>query len=169
MSKRIRYVLTATAVQAMLIEKIDDQEENVLQTLNFEVGDVAGELQDGDNVKSLAAYGLSKILQDRTSSVKNEDKMAEMEEVFELLKTGQWRQRREGAGTKKATIDPVFAQAIAEIKGCDVATATLALQSKTSEERKAMRALDLVKDKINELRERANEQAGDLLDDLVQA
>lgn len=167
MSKKIVYTLGASSVVATLVEKLDDATTE-LESITFEVSDVPAELSDGENpTKSLVAYGLSKFLQDRTSSVDAEGKLEAMGEVFELLKCGEWRQRREGAGVKKAAIDPIFAQAIAEIKGCSVAAATMALQAQDAESRKALRQVEAVKAKIDEIRVAATSEAENLLDGMV--
>lgn len=167
MTKRLTYALTATSVIASLVEKSGD-EIKVLESVEFDASQVPAILNDGENAqKSLVAYGLSKFLQDRTSASAVEDKLADMAETFELLKGGEWRQRKEGAGVKKAAIDPIFAQAIAELKGCTVAAATIALQAQEPEARKALRQVEAVKAKIAEIRSKAEGEAADLLADLT--
>jgi len=167
--KKLNYTLLATAVTAALVNKTDDSSE-VIAEKTFNVADIPAELNDGENsVKSLAAYGLSKLLQDRTSSVDAEGKLEAMEEVFALLKGGEWRQRKEGGAGKKAAIDPIFAQAIAEIKSVSVAAATIALQGMDADQRKALRQVETVKAKIAEVREAAEGEAADLLSDMIPA
>lgn len=165
--KKLTYTLSADVVTANLVDKVDDT-VTLIESVEFKVADFPEVFKDGDNPeKSLASYGLSKLLQDRTSSIDAEGKLEAMNAAAEMLMKGEWRQRKEGGGAKKAAIDPLFAMAIAEIKNVSVATATIALQEMEAEQRKAVRQLEPVKDRIAAIREKAEGEAGDLLKDML--
>lgn len=163
MSIRTKFLVMTTSV---MVQQLRGDE--VIAEKTFEVADIPEALTDGElGEKSLAAYGLSQLLQDRAKA-SGEDKIPAMEEVFELLKSGQWRVRREGSASGKVTIDPYFAAAVAQMKGISVLEATNALKGISTENRKAIRGLEAVSDIIKALKEKAAETAGEnLLDDLL--
>ena len=77
-------------------------------------------------------YGLSKLLQDRTSQIDaGPGKLDAMREVYALFEKGEWEKERvAGAPTVSAEVE-----ALAEIKGISVAVAQKALREKTPEQR----------------------------------
>lgn len=147
----------------------------------FVVTDIPAVLEDGDNAtKSLAAYGLSRLLQDRNSGVTDSGDVAQacgtVEELaaarmdaykstYETLLAGLFREKRaSGAASKAAAVCPFFAQAFVELaakkgKELTVEVATMILQKLTKEERKAMRTA--LVGRINELKAAATQQAND--------
>lgn len=151
----------------------------------FELESIPEELADGDNpVKTLAAYGLSRLLQDRCSDYTDkrlegdglsvqevaDTRVAAYQAVYEVLVEGQFRARRESKG-KQAAVDTFFAQALCDFlkeqgKDMDINTATVYLQSRNNEERKALRSK--LQAHINKAREAAREAASNLdLDELL--
>ena len=164
-----------------------EKPENMIELAShvFELANIPDELQDGDNpVKTLAAYGLSRLLQDRCSDYTDkrlegdglsvqevaDTRVAAYQAVYEVLAEGQFRARRESKG-KTAAVDTFFAQALCDFlkeqgKDMDINTATVYLQSRSNEERKALRSK--LQSYINKAREAAREAASGLdLDELL--
>lgn len=81
---------------------------------------------------NVALYGLSKLLQDRTSQVDaGPSKLDAMGEVMALLEKGEWeKERTAGAPTVSAEVE-----ALAEIKGVSVAVIQKAIRNYTAEQR----------------------------------
>lgn len=176
--KQMDYQITADTVTVNRLDYPNgpDGEPVVAETVTFAVGDVPAELKvNEEQFASLAAYGLSQLLQDRVSSVQgSEAKLAAMHDVFELLKNGEWKAvRASSAGERKVTIAAEFAEGFARFvqskgKDMDAATATAFLQSKSNEERKALRAHPEVKAFIQAVKDEAVAKAGELdLGDLL--
>ncbi len=79
-----------------------------------------------DDLKQLTAlYGLSKLLQDRSSDVKTgPEKLSAMKGVAEQLSSGQWqKERKVGAPTVSAEVE-----ALAQFKGITIPQAQAALR-----------------------------------------
>ncbi len=79
-----------------------------------------------DDLKQLTAlYGLSKLLQDRSSDVKTgPEKLSAMKGVAEQLASGQWqKERKVGAPTVSAEVE-----ALAQFKGITIPQAQAALR-----------------------------------------
>ena len=175
--KQLDYKITDTKVSISLLAYADqDAEPTVVETVEFDVTEVPATLKSGeDSVASLAAYGLSQILQDRVSSVQGgKEKLEAMAGVFEMLKGGEWKAARAStAGERKAAIPSDFAEGFARFvtesgRPMDATTATIFLQSKSADERKALRAHEGIKAKIAEVKAEAESKAADLdLDSLL--
>lgn len=160
--KGFNYIVTPTAVIVQRLAYADaDAAAEVTDTLEFAVGEVPVELQNGEAVTSLAAYGLSQVLQDRCSSVAADDKFEQMTKTFEALKEGKWKEVRVSTGgAKKASIDPFFAAGFAAFcvqsgKDIDANTATILLQNMDADKRKALRTHDAIKALIEAAKESA--------------
>ncbi len=180
------FTLTATNVTMDIYDVSDIQkgekmpeDRAPLENFVFDVEAIPAILEDGDNpLKSLASYGLSRLLQDRNSGVTDSGEIAQacgtvaelasarMEAykgTFETLVSGLFREKRaSGSGTKAAAVCPFFAQAFVELaksKGKDltVEVATMILQKLGKDERKAMRQALAIR--INELKAEAESQA----------
>ena len=156
----------------VVIERLayEGEEVTVAETVVFTIGDIPEELQDGDGVKTLASYGLSQILQDRTSALDADDRLDAMKAVYEQLKEGVFKARREStAGPRKASIDPYLAAGFAaylQSQGKDVTpeAATAILQTKMDAEgRKAIRQHEDIKPFIEKAKQDA-EAAADSFD-----
>lgn len=169
---RFKFDLTESTVSANLIKQTEDHEgnteESVIDSRQFNVADYPEALLDGETTKSLVSYGLSKLLQDRSSSVNMEDKLEEMDNISAMLKSGVWRERKAPAAPK-ATIAPIFAEAVQRVyaeKGKDLSLTEVsaALAAKTPEERKAIKQLPAVGAMMDRLKQEAAETN---LDDIL--
>ncbi|ATB52686.1 hypothetical protein PVS_50 [Vibrio phage vB_VspS_VS-ABTNL-3] len=153
--KGFNFIVTSGLVTVQRLAYADaDSPAEVVDTLEFSVEDVPAELQNGEAVTSLAAYGLSQVLQDRCSSVQADEKFAQMQKTFESLQEGKWKETRVSTGgAKKASIDPFFAAGFAAFcvengKDVDANTATILLQGMDADKRKALRQHDDIKSHI---------------------
>ena len=80
----------------------------------------------------VSIYGLSKILQDRTSDMSdNPARLDAMQEVYDRLSSGQWQKEREASGR---TVNPLV-EALAAIKGVEVSVIQTKLKSLEAETR----------------------------------
>lgn len=130
----------------------------------FNGGDLPAFLEARDGQKSVLAYGLLKLLQDRTSeAVDPEAKLEGMRQYYEIFKSGAWREYKESTGAG-AKVDTFFVAAIAEIKGVSLPTAQAALQKLDKDARAQLRALEPVKAAIARMRAESDSVS---LDDLL--
>ena len=147
--KKLHYA-ALVAVASVTLRQKDGDETIDLGTHDFAVDGIPAEINDGDVTRSLAAYGLSSLLQDRTSSIKDpEERIEAMKAVYEQLASGQWRTRRE-PGQSKARIHPSLAEAVRRFfldQGQDIPVEAVVakLQSLDSEARKGISMLPQVK------------------------
>jgi hypothetical protein len=148
--------------------KADDATVNV-SVIERESGDVvesesfnAKELPD--NIRpTVALYGLSKLLQDRSSDTDSgPEKLDAMREVFAMFKAGQYeRERKAGAPVVSAEVE-----ALATLKRITVAQAQAALRKYTKEQREKILGNAAIVEKAKEIR--AARQTSDVsLDDLA--
>jgi hypothetical protein len=148
--------------------KADDATVNV-SVIERESGDVvesesfnAKELPD--NIRpTVALYGLSKLLQDRSSDTDSgPEKLDAMREVFSMFKAGQYeRERKAGAPVVSAEVE-----ALATLKRITVAQAQAALRKYTKEQREKILGNAAIVEKAKEIR--AARQTSDVsLDDLA--
>lgn len=167
--KQFNFVLTPTTVTAQKLAYEDaDAPATVAAEKTFEVSGLPEVFGEGENAVSLLAYGLSQFLQDRTSSVPGEEKLEKMEEIFAALAEGQWKATRvSSGGTRKASIDPFFAEGFAKFlqskgKDVDTNTATVLLQDMDADQRKALRAHADVKAFVEQAKESAASAASEI-------
>lgn len=102
------------------VEVKERESDETIDTHSFSAGDVH------DDLKHLTAlYGLSKLLQDRSSDVKTgPDKLSAMKAVAEQLQGGQWqKERKVGAPTVSAEVE-----ALAQFKSISIPQAQAALR-----------------------------------------
>lgn len=147
--------------------KADDATVNV-QVIERESGDAvesetfqAREVHD--NIKAnVALYGLSKLLQDRSSDTDSgPEKLDAMREVFAMLKAGQWeKERKAGAPVVSAEVE-----ALAALKKINVAQAQTALRKYTKEQRDKILANPAIVAKAKEIR--ASRETDVSLDDFA--
>lgn len=175
MSKlRLAYDLINTVVNVALVQVAEDESETVLKQFALDAAEYPESFTTGDEAvtKSLAGYGLQKLIQDRTSQVSGdvEKKFEAMLAEGERLKGGEWRaavERSAGGATPKA--DPILAQAVAELQGLTIPVATAALAAMDKEKLAKLRANDRVKAVVDRIREESKAAAtvdlGDLLGD----
>lgn len=134
--------------------KADDATVNV-SVIERESGDVvesesfnAKELPD--NIRpTVALYGLSKLLQDRSSDTDSgPEKLDAMREVFAMFKAGQYeRERKAGAPVVSAEVE-----ALATLKRITVAQAQAALRKYTKEQREKILGNAAIVEKAKEIR-----------------
>lgn len=162
MESKLHYEIHAGGVRVHHYtgEKWSDENKQVTETIEFNVSDLPAVFTSNEGEKTLAAYGLTKLLQDRTSQVKESAaaKLKAMCEYFNVFKSGTWREYKESTGEgkgRKPQIDPILAQAVANLKKAPIAAVIAALQSKTKEERKALANLDAVKAEMAKVRAEA--------------
>jgi hypothetical protein len=167
--KQFNFVVSGTAVVVQRLTYADpDAPAVVAEEKTFAVADVPAELTNGEGVVSLAAYGLSQVLQDRVSSCDADEKLEAMEKVFGNLVDGKWKEARQSTGaTKKAAIDPFFAKGFSlflQGQGKDVTAeqATIILQGLDADQRKALRTNDDIKAFIEKAKEEATASVADL-------
>ena len=101
---------------AMLVKfsLMDFEADKILRVEEYQA-----EGMPGDIGAMLTLYGLSKVLQDRTSGVGKEnkaDKFAAMDEVWSRLSDGEWKaERKRGTVTVRVEVE-----ALADMKGCGI-------------------------------------------------
>lgn len=176
---KTRNVFTLTSdVVTMEIFTGDKDNQKLLVSREFALDSIPEVLEDGDNdAKSLKAYGLSRIMQDRCSDY-TDGKLADMNldeqgaanarmeayvAVFDTLAEGQYRARRQSKA-KSSGVDIFFASAFARLlreNGKDVGeqAATLVLQGMTKEQREAFRKDDRVAAYVKEAKAEARDAA----------
>lgn len=128
--------------------KWSDEDKEILDREEFNVDDVPAQLETSDGAKSIAGYGLLKLLQDRTSDVKGEAKLPGMREHFEVFKAGKWREYAE----RSATGGKWLIRAIAALKGADEDAVRETLAAMNEDARKDLEKAPAVKAKIAELK-----------------
>lgn len=154
----LKYVMLAASVIVSKVETIEEGEtrtQTELESREFSLANLPAVFADGDKEKSLAVYGLTKWLQDRTSSAANTDeKFSEMAKYFtECLEKGLWKAPSVAKEkTSKASIDTYVVQALAELKGISLAVAMATLQKATKEVRDAVIANPKIAQKVAELK-----------------
>lgn len=137
----------------------DYEEETTLAEGHFDPTSLPESISD-----KLLKYGLSKVLQDRTSGIGKEDKVEKlnaMHEVFATLVDGKWEsERKSGPKTVAAEVE-----ALARLKGVSVAAIQNALKGFGKESRAVMYAKPDVAEMIKVIKaERALAQIVDLSD-----
>lgn len=165
MSKSLKYVASGLMLSVMVVQ---DETEEVLRTLTISADEVNDMLKNGDTDESVKLYGIRKLLQERSSSEKDTDaKFDTMLETAEILKDGKWKS--DEVRTRVPQIDPVFAQAVANVRAKPLAAIVAALQNLSKEARDAMRAHPEVAAEIEKIRTEiaAAGADGDLLGDLA--
>lgn len=179
MSKEIRYIHYAVMGAMALITahsgetRSEFTQEDIVGQITANVDDVADVLMTaGGEEKSLKAYGINSLLQDRSSQAKGQA------EKFEYMQAEWARLTAEGAlwsATKEAVakapkapkVDSFLASAIAALKGVSVTTATVMLGKLDKEQVAALQANESIKAKIVELRKDAEDAEGLDLSDLL--
>lgn len=141
-------------------ESWSSEDAKVLDEQRFAVAEVPAQLETNDEPKSLAAYGLSKVLQERPSGIKGaSEKLAAMRDAFAVLCKGKWREYREGSGGggRGPKLDAIFVQAVADEKKVKVPQAEAALRKMDKATIKQIRNLPSIQKRMDKLREGAGE------------
>lgn len=126
------------------VQVIERESGDVVETETFQAREVA------DAIKTnVALYGLSKLLQDRSSDTDSgPEKLDAMREVFSMLKSGQWeKERKAGAPVVSAEVE-----ALASLKKITVAQAQAALRKYTKEQREKILSNPAIVAKAKEIR-----------------
>jgi len=133
------------------------ESDDVIDTHAFAAADVHESLRN-----NVALYGLSKLLQDRSSDVKTgPDKLAAMQQIAEQLASGQWeKERKVGAPTVSAEVE-----ALAQFKGITIPQAQAALRKYDKTARDQILGHEKIQELATQIREaRADEEVADLSD-----
>jgi len=164
MSKSLKYVASGLMLSVMVVQ---DETEEILRTLTISADEVNDMLKNGDADESVKLYGIRKLLQERSSSEKDTDaKFDTMLETAEILKDGKWKS--DEVRTRVPQIDPVFAQAVANVRGKPLGKIVVALQNLSKEQRDAMRKHPEVVAQMEALKaDIAAESDSDALGDLL--
>lgn len=146
------------AVDVTVREKIDDAFKDI-DVQSFGLDGIHETIRPKSDL-----YGLSKLLQDRSSSVPTgPEKLAAMNEVFAQLAAGDWeKERTRGAPTVSAEVE-----ALAAIKGTSVAAIQKALRNYTKEQKEKILGSEVVQAKAAEIKAAREEAADVSLDDLA--
>ncbi len=92
--------------------------------------------------------------------------IAAAKKVIDNLLAGEWKSGREGGGESKPRVTEL-AEAVARIKGMELAQAVEVISGLSDDQRKALRAKDKVKSVIAQIRyEKASKKAAESNDDL---
>lgn len=140
------------------VQVIERESGDTVETEVFQAREVA------DGIKTnVALYGLSKLLQDRSSDTDSgPEKLDAMREVFAMLKAGQWeKERKAGAPVVSAEVE-----ALASLKKITVAQAQSALRKYTKEQRDKILGNAAIVAKAKEIRA-ARENVDVNLDDMA--
>lgn len=157
MSKSLKYIAAGSVLTVALV---DDQTEETLRKLVIDVADVPDTLKNGDTQESVKLYGIRKLLQERSSSEKDTDeKFESMLETAEILKSGLWKS--DETRTRVPQIDPIFAQAVANVKSAPLAKVIAALQSLDKDGRDALRKHPAIVAEVDRLKAEASAEAGE--------
>ena len=167
MSTKLNYILDGTIVKVTAYdgEKFSDDAMETVKEVQFDAADVPEELKAGDAVKSLAGYGLLKLLQDRTSQEqgaigKLEAMIMYMEEYFTQ---GHWKKPSERkAVSSKRKITAALAQAVATLQGITAIQAEGALKDLDKDRFAQVAANPQVVALVAELEEEAKSAGADL-------
>jgi len=125
---RAKLNVEAMAVMFTILQKeTATEKEKIVGEHSFPVSDVHQTLH-----KHVALYGYSKLLQDRSSDIPTgPEKITAMQEVAELLKSGEWeKERKVGAPIVRPEVE-----ALAELKNCTVADIQASLRTYSKEAR----------------------------------
>jgi hypothetical protein len=174
---RLHYVLNGTVVTITAHtgeSNSEYAETDVIDTITYDAANFPVSFATGSDevTKTLAGYGLLKLLQDRTSQDKGAvQKIAAMRtEADRLQESAQWSELKERAASapRQPKVCTFLAAAIAELKGVTVAAATANLGSLTKEQRDNIAANPVVADVITRLKAELKDQAAvDLTDFLA--
>lgn len=171
---RLHYALvgqTVTVTAHTGASNSEYTEADIVKQIVVKAEDFPASFTTGDEnvTKSLAGYGLQKLLQDRTSQVSG-DAVAKLtameEEANRLMTSGQWSERKEAAErAPRVKVDNYLARAIAQLKDIPVAQAEASVKALDKEQRDALSANPKVADVIAQLKAAAKDaQAADLSD-----
>lgn len=154
-------------------KKVVDKDQEVWQEadrFSIECDTVPEKLENGDSFASMKAYGIRAFLLDRTSQFREfgpvECLRRIQEHYLETLAVGIYKAKRATAAPK-GSIDPLLAQAVAELKGLPVEQALASLKALTPDQRKQIASNAKIAERMATLRQETAEadvvDLGDLL------
>lgn len=140
------------------VQVIERESGDVVETETFNAREIPDTLKT-----NVALYGLSKLLQDRSSDTDSgPEKLDAMRDVFSMLKSGAWeKERKAGAPVVSAEVE-----ALASLKKITVAQAQAALRKYTKEQREKILGNAAIVAKAKEIRAQ-RDQTEVSLDDLA--
>lgn len=157
---------TATAI--LTRKEVDDSGNDVAVEVDRQTFDIQTLIESGVG-NFVALYGLSKILQDRSSSkAAGPEKMEEMGNVFGYLKAGQTKAPRSGGGGGGTSSGvPLVVEAIARIKGISVSDASRSWKQTDKTTKEAIKENPKVVEAMEAIKAERSEQKEVDLEDLV--
>lgn len=170
---RLAYFIGAEGVRVVLHQAEKKGEigpADVVQEVTLDVAGFPAKFEDGAEGKTLAAYGLCKLVQDRTSQVAGPKEKFEamVKEATRLSETGQWRnpvERKEGvvrAGSRR--VDALVAKALSELKGIDLAVAEATLKKLDKENYEKITKNPKVVELVESYKKAADAEGGPVAD-----
>jgi hypothetical protein len=172
---KLHYNLDGTTITITLYrgENFSDPEKEIISETTFDAAECPDTLADGETSKTLAGYGLLKLLQDRTSQEKDpQAKVALMGDYFnDFFTQGLWKKPAErkpaAPRTSRRTISASLAEAIARLKGITALEAESALKALSKDDFTAIsqnpRVVELVKEIEKELESSTDNDLTDLI------
>lgn len=157
-TQKLHYNPTPEAVVASLYTGTWGETDcKIVEKAEFPLADIPASLEAGDGPKSVAAYGLQKLLQDRTSDPATyggtpAGKLKAMQAYFEIFKSGKWRDYTEGKPRGPRAPDPFLIAAIAAVRGRDPVQVLAKFMKLEKEARDALAADETIKAKVAELK-----------------
>ncbi len=165
----IDYVVDGSVVRVVLHNgetRGTYEPDDIVKQAEFDSAQWPSAFISGEGTKTLAAYGLSKLLQDRTSQEKEsplakfEAMLAEAARLTTPDENGQffWREAvaRGSTGSRGTrAIDSLLAQAIANLKGVSVLDASAALKAMDKDKLDALRSNAAVAAELERLKAEA--------------
>lgn len=171
---KLHYSIEGNVVKVEVFdgEKYSDEGKTVVSEVEFDLAECPAELKDGSRVKTFAAYGLLKWLQDRTSQVKGASAKAEamVEEFNSKAKEGLWKapaaERTSAPRGSRRKITATLAQAVSDLLGCTVLEAEANLKALDAEKFASLTGNAKVIARVKEI-EAETEVNEDMLADLT--
>jgi hypothetical protein len=146
------------AVEVLVREKVDG-EFVAVDTAAFGLDGIHESIRQQSDL-----YGLSKLLQDRSSSVPTgPDKLAAMNSVYAQFVAGEWEKER----TRGAMVVSAEVEALAEMKGVSISSIQKTLASLTKEQKDSIFANPKVKKAADAIRTNREEAVDVDLTDLT--
>lgn len=157
---KVKLDVDNSAVVADVVDR--DNKNEVVATRTYLAERVAPNLRG-----QVGLYGLSKLIQDRTSdkSVKEngEAKLDFMDAVLDRLESGEWAaERKAGAPTVSVEVE-----ALADLKGVSVAVIQKSLRAYSKEQKEGILANDQVQERAAQIKASREGQADIDLSDLA--
>jgi hypothetical protein len=137
----------------------EKESDEIVDTASFPASEVAESLK-----VHVGLYGLSKLLQDRSSDVPTgPDKLAAMKAVMEQLVAGQWqKERKVGAPTVSAEVE-----ALAQLKSITIPQAQAALRRYDKAQREKILSNPQITELAKTIREAREQEDVISLDELA--